>query len=102
MIEIADPRLGPRDRKDIDDPKFAPFIFKSHQICKQLNDGSILRIFRASGGAPYNVQRICNPGVLDRRRKPASRERREILLTSADRAEAVLFFNNGENHDGQK
>lgn len=93
MIEITDPRLGPRDKKDIEDPKFALCLFKNHDICKKIKDGSILRIFRGMLGESYKVQKIFNPGVLDRRRTLASRERREILLTTTDRDEAVAFFN---------
>lgn len=93
MIEIADPRLGPRDKKDVEDPKFASYLFQiDHQICKRLNDGSVARIFRSMLSQSYKVQHIHNPGVFDRRRKLASRERREILLV-ADRGEAVAFFN---------
>lgn len=95
-IDIADCRLGPRDEDDIEDPKF---VFKDYQICKRLNDGSILRVFRSMLSQPYKVQRIHNPGVLDRRRRPASRERREILLI-ADRGEAVAFFNRFGNQKG--
>lgn len=93
MIEISDPRLGIRDSNDIGDPKFAPYLLKDRQICRRQNYGSIIRIFRGMLGNSYKVQRIVNPGVLDRRRKRASRERREILLITKDRAAAVAFFN---------
>ena len=89
---IDDPRLGIRDAEDMQNPAFSPLI-RDMNVCKRLPDGSLLRIYRAIFSAPYVVQHIRNPGVLDRRRRKESREQREKLLETMDRQAAVDFYN---------
>jgi hypothetical protein len=90
-INVDDPRLGIRDEADMQNPAFAPLIRMN--VCKRLPDGSLLRLYRAFLSAPYVVQHIRNPGVLDRRRRKESREQREKLLETMDRGAAVEFYN---------
>ena len=92
MLEVDDPRLGVRDKADIENPAFSPLV-RDMSVQRRLADGSILRIYRSILSSPYTVQLVRNPGVLDRRLREESRESREKLLETMDRAVAVEFFN---------
>lgn len=68
--------------------------YEEDRIMRTARSDVHLRFYKASTArSVFVVQQIFNLGIHDKRKKAISRERRIVLIKTADRAAAVAAFN---------